>query len=84
MLVAYVEADARIDGRRGSLVLSDLGSTNGSFVNDRRVDAIALGEGDRIRIGTTTLLIEAIDAPAPAGAAREAAADDDDGGGGGR
>ncbi len=56
---------ARIDGRRGSLVLSDLGSTNGSFVNDRRVDSIALGEGDRIRIGTTTLLIEAIDTGAP-------------------
>jgi pSer/pThr/pTyr-binding forkhead associated (FHA) protein len=55
---------ARIDGRRGSLVLSDLGSTNGSFVNDRRVDSIALGEGDRIRIGATTLLVEAIATPA--------------------
>ena len=51
---------ARIDARRGSLVLSDLGSTNGSYVNDRRVESIALGEGDRIRVGTTTLLIEAI------------------------
>lgn len=51
---------ARIDGRRGSLVLSDLASTNGSFVNDRRVASIALGEGDRIRIGTTTLLVETI------------------------
>jgi hypothetical protein len=58
---------ARIDGRRGSLVLSDLGSTNGSFVNDRRIDSIALGEGDRIRVGTTTLLIETIAAPSPTG-----------------
>jgi hypothetical protein len=57
---------ARIDGRRGSLVLSDLGSTNGSFVNDRRIDSIALGEGDRIRVGTTTLLIETIAAPTSA------------------
>jgi hypothetical protein len=57
---------ARIDGRRGSLVLSDLGSTNGSFVNDRRIDSIALGEGDRIRVGTTTLLIETITAPTSA------------------
>jgi FHA domain-containing protein len=56
---------ARIDARRGSLVLSDLGSTNGSFVNDRRVESIALGEGDRIRVGTTTLLIEAIASGAP-------------------
>jgi hypothetical protein len=51
---------ARIDGRRGSLVLSDLGSTNGSFVNDRRVDSVALGAGDRIRIGTTALIVEAL------------------------
>jgi hypothetical protein len=51
---------ARIDGRRGSLVLSDLGSTNGSFVNDRRVESVALGEGDRIRIGTTSYVVEAL------------------------
>jgi len=52
---------ARIDVRRGSLVLTDLGSTNGSWVNDRRVDSVALGEGDRLRIGTTTLIIESLD-----------------------
>jgi hypothetical protein len=51
---------ARIDGRRGTLILTDLGSTNGSFVNDRRVESVALGPGDRIRIGTTSLLIEAL------------------------
>jgi hypothetical protein len=65
---------ARIDARRGSLVLSDLGSTNGSYVNDRRVDSIALGEGDRIRVGTTTLLIEAIAAGGSATADDGAAA----------
>jgi hypothetical protein len=58
---------ARIDARRGTLVLSDLGSTNGSWVNDRRVESMALGEGDRIRIGATTLLIEAIEADASGG-----------------
>ena len=63
---------ARIDGRRGSLVLTDIGSTNGSFVNDRRVDSVALGEGDRIRIGTTILIIEAIDG---GGGSRSAAPD---------
>jgi Protein of unknown function (DUF3662)/FHA domain len=51
---------ARIDGRRGTLILSDLGSTNGSFVNDRRVESVALGAGDRIRIGTTSLVVEAL------------------------
>src|SRR4051812_22952759 len=49
---------ARIDARRGTLVLSDLGSTNGSWVNDRRVESMALGEGDRIRVGATTLVVE--------------------------
>jgi hypothetical protein len=51
---------ARIDGRRGSLVLTDLGSTNGSFVNDRRIESMALGAGDRIRIGTTAFVVEAL------------------------
>jgi hypothetical protein len=52
---------ARIDARRGSLVLTDLGSTNGSFVNDRRIESVALGEGDRIRLGATILVVESID-----------------------
>ncbi len=52
---------ARIDVRRGSLVLTDLGSTNGSWVNDRRVESVALGEGDRVRIGATTLVVESVD-----------------------
>jgi len=57
---------ARIDGRRGTLILSDLGSTNGSFVNDRRVESVALGSGDRIRIGTTALIVEAVGRDVPA------------------
>jgi hypothetical protein len=52
---------ARIYGRQGALLLSDLGSTNGSWVNDRRIQEIALGEGDRIRIGDTTLVVESVD-----------------------
>ncbi len=56
---------ARIDARRGSLVLTDLGSTNGSYVNDRRVESVALGEGDRIRLGATVLVVEAIDGAPP-------------------
>ena len=65
---------ARIDVRRGSLVLTDLGSTNGSWVNDRRVDSIALGEGDQVRIGMTTLIIEAVEAAPRAGHDRHPAA----------
>ncbi len=55
---------ARIDVRRGTLVLTDLGSTNGSWVNDRRVESIALGEGDQVRIGLTILIIEAVESVA--------------------
>ena len=60
---------ARLYGRRGALVLTDLGSTNGSWVNDRRIDEMALGEGDQIRIGDTLIVVESVDAmgPAPAG-----------------
>jgi hypothetical protein len=52
---------ARIYGRQGALLLADLGSTNGSWVNDRRVEEIALGEGDRIRLGDTVLIVESVD-----------------------
>lgn len=52
---------ARIDSRRGSLVLTDLGSTNGSWVNGRRVESIALGQGDRLRIGATELVVESVE-----------------------
>jgi hypothetical protein len=51
---------ARLYGRRGALLIADLGSTNGSWVNDRRVDEMPLGEGDRIRIGDTVLVVESM------------------------
>ena len=47
---------ARIYSRDGSWYVEDLGSTNGTFVNDQRLAAPALVQpGDRIRIGTTIL-----------------------------
>jgi len=49
---------ARLQARRGTLVLTDLGSTNGTRVNGVRVDECALGAGDRILIGDTVLLVE--------------------------
>ena len=52
---------ARLYGRRGALLLADLGSTNGSWVNDRRIEEMALGEGDRIRIGDTVLVVESFE-----------------------
>lgn len=39
----------------GGYVVSDLGSTNGTLVNDRPVDSHQLADGDRITIGTTVV-----------------------------
>jgi hypothetical protein len=53
---------ARLQGRRGMLVLTDLESANGSRVNGVAVSEVALGAGDRIEIGTTILVVEAVPA----------------------
>jgi hypothetical protein len=57
---------ARLHARNGMLVLTDLGSTNGTRVNGHRVTELVLGAGDRIMIGDTSVVIEA--APAGTGA----------------
>ena len=49
---------ARVTARDGVLVLTDLGSTNGTRVNGHSVTEVVLGAGDRILIGETVLTIE--------------------------
>lgn len=39
----------------GTVTLYDLGSTNGSFVNERGAEIVTLRDGDRVRIGTVLL-----------------------------
>jgi pSer/pThr/pTyr-binding forkhead associated (FHA) protein len=51
---------ARLMPRHGTLVFTDLGSTNGSWVNGTRVAEVALGEGDRIELGETVLVVESV------------------------
>ena len=47
---------ARISDRNGSWVIEDLGSTNGTYLNQRKVTVpTALAPGDSIRIGKTVL-----------------------------
>ncbi len=46
---------ARLDFDGSQVVLTDLGSTNGTLVNGQRITAVALNPGDVIQIGTTTL-----------------------------
>lgn len=53
---------ARLQARRGTLVLTDLGSTNGSRVNGVPVQEVVLGEGDRIELGDTVLVVETVSA----------------------
>lgn len=49
-------AHARITNRNGAWMVEDLGSTNGTYLNQRRVTSpAALAPGDRVRVGKTTL-----------------------------
>lgn len=50
---------ARLQARGGLLVLTDLGSTNGTCVNGHRVTEVVLGAGDRIEVGETSIVVEA-------------------------
>lgn len=43
---------ARIEGGRDGYLLRDLRSTNGTYVNDRPIVSVRLGDGDQVRIGT--------------------------------
>ncbi len=42
----------------GLLEVQDLESTNGTWVNDRRVERLALAAGDRLRVGRVELVVE--------------------------
>ncbi|MFN2550024.1 MAG: FHA domain-containing protein [Myxococcales bacterium] len=46
---------AKITLQSGQITISDLGSTNGTFVNGEKVKRARLKEGDRILIGTSIL-----------------------------
>jgi len=47
---------ARVFPRDGGIWVEDLGSTNGTYLNDQRVSApLALRRGDQLRVGSTIL-----------------------------
>ncbi|MEO6351125.1 MAG: DUF3662 and FHA domain-containing protein [Candidatus Limnocylindrales bacterium] len=48
----------RLAVRQGMLVYTDLGSTNGSYLNGTAVTEIALGPGDVLQVGSSTITIE--------------------------
>jgi pSer/pThr/pTyr-binding forkhead associated (FHA) protein len=45
-------------GSEGSLLLEDLDSTNGTFVNDKQVPRATLTQGDRVRAGRVEFAVE--------------------------
>lgn len=50
------QVHARLYGQNGTWFIEDLGSTNGTYVNDRRVAGpVALRAGDVVRVGKTIL-----------------------------
>jgi pSer/pThr/pTyr-binding forkhead associated (FHA) protein len=52
---------AKISTVGAQVVIQDLGSTNGTFVNGEKVKKIKLKEGDRILIGTSIIKLVAVD-----------------------
>lgn len=48
----------RLTASEDRLEVVDLSSTNGTFVNDKRVDKAHLATGDRLRLGRVELTVE--------------------------
>ena len=45
-----------VQDARGDVLVEDLGSANGTFVNGERVERRSLKDGDKVRLGNTTVL----------------------------
>jgi hypothetical protein len=52
---------ARLQARAGAVLIADLDSTNGTWVNGRQVTETALGDGDVIEIGGTRFEVEVVE-----------------------
>jgi len=58
-----------ITAREDAVVVADLQSANGTFVNEKRINTVELSKGDKIRIGST--VIELADSMASASEVRK-------------
>lgn len=65
--VSRRHAELRREGR--GLVVADLGSSNGTFVNGHRVETHSLASGDQLQLGSTLLLYTAPDEESSRGVA---------------
>ena len=51
---------ANVAPQPGGLVVTDLGSTNGTYVNGQRIHSQTVRPGDLVKIGATTFRVEAV------------------------
>src|SRR6266849_3019447 len=66
---------AKIYFEAGRMVVEDLNSLNGTFVNDLRVERATLHDGDKVHVGKHTIKVDTSgDAPVPWQSGRKAAA----------
>jgi hypothetical protein len=54
---------ARIAYENDAIIIEDLGSTNGTFVNGEKIKRAQLKEGDRVLIGTSILKVIVVEGP---------------------
>jgi pSer/pThr/pTyr-binding forkhead associated (FHA) protein len=50
-----------IERREGRYFVCDLGSANGTYLNDQRIDSAQLNDGDRLRVGNHTVSVSLIE-----------------------
>lgn len=48
----------RLEAQTDGLTVLDLASTNGTFVNDQRIERARLAVGDRLRVGRVELKVD--------------------------
>ena len=65
-------SDEKISGKHAQItktaegiVLRDIGSTNGTFLNGRPVETAFIKSGDKLRLGNTIMLFQTTDTPVP-------------------
>jgi predicted component of type VI protein secretion system len=63
-----------ITDEAGQVTVQDLGSSNGTFVNGKRVKQKALSSGDTLGVGPLTFIVQLADGPSPSDTARPVAA----------
>lgn len=60
-LVSRLHCQFALTGE-GTLTVQDLGSTNGTFVNDEKIQQARLAAGDRVRVGRMEFTVARLEA----------------------